>query len=197
MKTISFPRNYLYQTPATIRVAYEAEPKGILEEGYMSNINISSILTRIIQETGRFAELYASDVLYDIDRIRTLCENNYPLEEDIDEICGIGIRGSGVDGNSFLLPRLAGSIRGPMSGFVFPEHTYRKILAVRVQVAAPRDADGCLLGRVRVKCELKDITHRFLRLDAADFDASGKLRLPVYTDGNPTPLGHPYEATNI
>lgn len=188
MENIVFPRNYLYQTPATIRAAFEAESKGIKEESYMGGVNISSILTSIIQETGRFAERLASDVLFDIDAIRMLCENTYLMEEDIDEVLGLGIREDGVDGNSFLLSRLAGSVRGPMSGYVFPGHIYRKILAVRVQVSAERSEDGFILGKPRVVCELKDISNRFLYLDAADFDTEGHLILPRYKNGNPVPL---------
>ena len=191
MANVEFPRNYLYQTPATIRVAFEAESKGIKEESNMGGMNISSILTNIIQETGRFAERLASDVLCDIDTIRLLCENAYPLEEDIDEVLGLGIRRDGVDGNNFLLSRLAGSVCGPMSGYVFPEHIYRKILAVRVRVSAERSEDGFILGKPWVVCELKDISSRFLHLDAADFDAEGHLLLPRYKNGNPKPQKRP------
>lgn len=191
MLKIDFPRKFLYQTPATIRVAFESESKGIKEESYMGDMNISSILTRIIQETGRFAERFASDVLYDIDTIRVLCENTYSLEEDIDEVFGLGIRQSGVDGNNFLLSRLESSVRGPKSGYVFPEHIYRKILAVRVQVSVERSEDGYALGRPRVMCELKDISNRFSHLDAADFDSEGRLLLPRYEGSNPVPLLRP------
>lgn len=40
-------------------------------------------------------------------------------------------------------------------------------------------------------CELKDISNRFLYLDAADFDTEGHLILPRYKNGNPKPQKRP------
>ena len=83
--------------------------KPITETGYYSTyskrweINMSSIYTYLIHRVGRYTENYASDLIYVIDAI------NKSLK-DWDELDGkiflIGIRYSGVDGNSSIAAKI-------------------------------------------------------------------------------------------
>lgn len=182
-RTIKFPRYALNQTPATIRDAYDApdNTKPITENARVGEINISGILTRIIQDCGRFVERYASDALYSIDTIRTLCECRYPIEEPIDEIFCFGFRMDGVDHNAYILKNLYDSRRPPYNDFVFATPYYRRILAVRVKVEMEDNYP-------RLTCELKNITHKFHSLNKADLTESGNLIMPPYTSCNPTPV---------
>ena len=57
---------------------YEVGATTIKAEGYVFNgkieINMSSIFTKLIQEAGRFCDAYASDLLYEIDKIKRLLD---------------------------------------------------------------------------------------------------------------------------
>lgn len=177
---IPFPKHLLNVTYRTIRNAFDRSDKPdymIMEEGYPGNVNISSILTRILQEAGRFSEAYTSDVLYDLDTLRTLAGNEYPLDEDIDEIYTFGIRRHGVDGNNFVMSRLIDTMR-PLSSYLFAESQYRKILAVRVTAKADRDEDGYPIGITPVRFQLKDLTDAFHALNFEDVDDKRRL-LPL------------------
>ena len=180
-----FPTHVLDTTPATVRTAFQKQPILLAESGNLGNVNVTSILTHVIQVTGRFAERYASDVLYSLDDIRALVDGNFEgglvLDKPIDEILVMGIRRDGVDHASFLLSRLLGTKRGGLDPYVYPEHVYRAILAVRVQIV--NDAPG----PAKVVCTLKDITNAIIKVDPADLDADGKP-LPIpYENGNPVP----------
>lgn len=66
------------------------------------DINYSSILTRLIQEAGRWCESYASDLFIDWEVIvEHLKEQDYTGGKYL-----FGFRQCGVDGNSFVLSRL-------------------------------------------------------------------------------------------
>lgn len=75
-----FPVGLVNRTPATVRQAFWGSPT--LKAEFSSapgSMNITSILTHVIQVVGRFSERFASDVLYDIDRIRELVDCKYDL----------------------------------------------------------------------------------------------------------------------
>lgn len=82
-KKIEYPRELLNHTPATVRHAFDNtnDPHAITETGKLGNINISNILSEIIIQTGRLADRYASDCIYDIENIRALCEKIYYIEQ--------------------------------------------------------------------------------------------------------------------
>ena len=182
---IPFPRHLLSRTPATIRVAFDrAGPDhAVVETGDLANINISSILTRIIQTVGRFSERWSSDALCEIDDIRTLCDNIFPVEENVDEIFVVGVRKDGVDGNSFVMSQLEKTTNNVYS-YCHAEPYYRAVLAVNVKVKSPETSQT---HRPHVTCELRDITTHFLTIDPADKDADGHLLTIPYANGNPIP----------
>lgn len=193
----TFLKPHINNTPATLRYAFEKAGQPILKEsGDIGFINITDILTKIIQDVGRFAEHYASDALYNIDHIRALCETKYCLEEvEIDEIFAFAIRESGVDGNTFLMQRLYSSKRFP-NDYVYATPQYRRILAVRVHAGMMPYFDDAPDGEksLRIKCELKDLTHKFNRIDRADLTEDGELIQGPYPGetGNPIPFAPDY-----
>lgn len=188
MNTIPFPKNLIHNTPATIRMAFDSAAPLITCEGNMGSINISDILTRVIQDAGRFCEHYASDILYGLDRIRTLCDNKYDLEETIDEIFSFGLRECGSDHNAYILNQLANSRAG--GPYVYAMPYYRRVLAVRVHVYVDPQ-----WSTPRCVCELRDISHKFLHLNKADIDDNGQVNPGPYPDGNPVPID-PYAKNN-
>ena len=68
-----------------------------------TNINYSDIFTELIQATGMTGEYYASDLYYTLTAIEKVVQN---FENDV---LYIGIRDSGVDGNTFIKSRLENS----------------------------------------------------------------------------------------
>lgn len=68
-------------------------------------INLSTEFTKLIQDTGRFAENFASDILIDIDSVKRELENR---DEMLDEPFAtmMAIRQSGVDGTGFYVANL-------------------------------------------------------------------------------------------
>ena len=75
----------------------------IRTEGYVyhgkTEINMSGIYTKLIQEAGRYCDFYASDLLFDIDKIHKI------IKSGESETVYIGFRNSGVDGNEFISAR--------------------------------------------------------------------------------------------
>lgn len=190
VKTIDFPFGEINKTPATVRYAYDkCEKIELHETGDLAYINISDILTRIIHDCGRFSERFSSDCLCEIEAITTLCKCKYEVVQPIDEIITLGIREDGVDHNNFFMQHVFNS-RRPMSDFIDVTPYYRRVLAVRVQVMVEN-------GYAKAICDLKNLTHSFLRLNPADVDSDGRLILPApnYPNGNPVPVD-PYARAN-
>ena len=83
--------------------AFQNTGKEIKTEGYVyqgkTEINMSSIYTKLIQEAGRYCDFYASDLLFDIDKIHKI------IQSGESGTVYIGFRNSGVDGNEFISVR--------------------------------------------------------------------------------------------
>ena len=185
---LPFPYDEINITPATIRYAFDKHENIIcIEHGDLGSINISDILTRIIQDTGRFVERWASDCLITIDHINSLAKTTYKLEQEIDEIYCLGLRRDGVDHNSYIMNTLMKNQRGYLDCFTSAEPYYRRVLAVRVHVWLDEEFHS-----VRVECTLKDLTSSFSRINKADLDENGKLIPSPYKNGNPVPID-PYK----
>ena len=108
-------------------------------EGKFWNINLSSILSRLIVDTGRFAENYASDLFISWKSFEKELENpDYSGGKYL-----FGIRQSGVDHESFLISRF-----NDMQ--YHAENYYRKIYVMIVTV----EPDGYMtveLGEARIR----------------------------------------------
>lgn len=173
-------------TPATIRSAFNRSAEIMSEKGDLGNTNVTGILTRIIRETSRFNERYASDVLYGLDKIRFMAEQNAMLDDGhgpFDEILTFAIREDGVDHNAYVMATLLRTRHMPTE-YVFAKHEYRKILAVRMRAWADGDC-----RRARADFSLRDITNAFHKLDPADLSADGwsVRNMPFEGRVNPEP----------
>lgn len=83
--------------------AFQNMGKEIKTEGYVyhrkTEINMSSIYTKLIQEAGRYCDFYASDLLYDINKIHKI------IHSGESGTVHIGFRDNGVDGNEYISVR--------------------------------------------------------------------------------------------
>jgi len=94
-----------------------------------SNINISSIWTKLIQEAGRWCKHYASDLFWDFKKIDQKIENG-TLET---ESYLFGFRECGVDHDSFIFSRYNNQIYDTAS------FEYRAIWRLDITVDEPKD----------------------------------------------------------
>ena len=99
------------------------------------DINLSTILTKLIQETGRFCETYASDLFIDWTHIL------HTINSENDGIFVIGIRENGVDSNSYVSHHIRTN---------WNDYYYRRLYAVKVSHSADEIAKY-------VEVELRDI----------------------------------------
>lgn len=118
--------------------------KLITEEGrrdYYSGkyeINYSSVLSRLIQEAGRFCEYFASDLFIDWGGVLRWMEE---AGENSEAVFLFGFRQNGVDGNSFVLSRYNNGC------YRYPEKEYRSMWRLEISTD-DRDNIKMILGRV-------------------------------------------------
>ena len=89
------------------------------------SINLSSIYTKLIQETGRFCERFASDVLYGIKTLESFMNETGPFE--VTEF--FGLRENGVDGFEYIMHNFKNG---------YSASYYRKIYAVKLYTAGDK-----------------------------------------------------------
>lgn len=136
-------------------IGYDADEK----------MNITDVTSRLIRETGRYCDRYASDLvisLMDVYAFESANTAPCPQEgESLDYLVPIGLRSDGCDGIGFLMPRLRDTRRFPHD-YVYPEKVYRKLLGVYVldEYAMP--------GRIDRTVALLDITHDVYQLHETD-----------------------------
>lgn len=174
------------QTYATIRAAFNSSNEILEEYGDAGSCNITGILTRIIQDVGRFSERWSSDALYGMDHLRDLAGEHYSLRDqpEFDEIFTFGIRQDGVDHGSYVLCNLAKS-RDRFTGYVFPKRDYRRVLAVRCRA---RFVPG--LNATRAWFSFRDITNGFHAIETADLKdpkSDDIIELPLESWTSPEP----------
>lgn len=174
------------QTYATIRAAFNSSKEIMEEYGDTGSCNVTGILTRIIQDVGRFSERWSSDALYGMDHLRDLAGKHYGLRDqpEFDEIFAFGIRQDGVDHGSYILCNLAKG-RDRFTGYVFPKKDYRRVLAVRCRA---KFVPG--LKTTRVWFSLRDITsglHSIETADLKDPKSDNIIELPLESRISPEP----------
>ena len=114
------------------------------EEGRRSSysgkyeINYSSILSRLIQEAGRFCEFFASDLFIDWGGVLRWMDEAGECEE---AVFLFGFRQSGVDGNSYVLSRYNGGC------YRYPEKEYRSMWRLEISTN-DNEQIKMILGRV-------------------------------------------------
>lgn len=152
-------------TPKTIEEAFETCPKLLTKDsGQAGNINTCSVLTRIIQETGRFCERFASDMFITWQSVEKLYNGRMDIDCPETYYETFAIRRNGVDGNTFLMCRLKDS-RFPNHPYVHPEQEYRRILGLKITIM-PQEP-GCGLAP-DVTLELRDLTDSFCKVHPDD-----------------------------
>lgn len=118
-----------------ISAAFEKTEQATHEESYRliansdgkPSYNISSMLTTLVQETGRFTERYASDIIISANSLMKSLDE--PFEHDGD-IFLFGMRENGVDHYEFVLCNM--DTYAHDSGKF--ENYYRKIYAIRLDI---------------------------------------------------------------
>lgn len=110
-----------------------AQPE-ITATGYVyenkTEINMSSIYSKLIQEAGRYCDRFASDLLYDIQSIE------HHLEAQKSETLYIGFRRYGVDNNAYIATKIPQEL----------DSTYRVIYSVKIDF----EPDEYYLAKVQV-----------------------------------------------
>lgn len=113
--------------------------KPITEKGHIytdgsHSINYSFILTRLIQEAGRWCERFASDLFIDWRSVEWAIDDPYKATEQVDDT-GMrekhwlfGFREDGVDHSDFIFSRYA-------SGREYGPREYRKLCKLTLRVA--------------------------------------------------------------
>lgn len=156
----------IYPTPDYLFRCFEHGKTLSQAEGRLGDINLSGIATRIIQDTGRFAESYASDMLVSWNQVVALTEPHEVIPDE-ESIIIFAIRRNGVDHTAYLMHRLQDTIEG-FYDYVYPGRIYRRILAVKVITPF-----GQKLGwdqKPQCTVILRDITDHMLPMPQADRD---------------------------
>lgn len=163
-----FPKGYLNQTYDTFRQAFRNAKTLASEESSADMLSAPECLTGLIQNVGRFAESYASDLLYDLKPIWYLMQGVLPEKKGMDEIYVFGIRKNGVSNGPQVMATLMEGV-GPYQPYLLPYMRYRKILALKVMVYQNH-------GEWRINIKFADITDSLVRPEESDLDALGKLK---------------------
>lgn len=102
-------------------------------------INLSDIFSTLIQETGRFAEHYASDLIISIDSFRKEAVALLNSRPQTPVVCNayFGIRQSGVDCESFLNIRLTKAAEH--NDYFKFQNQYRRIYAIHMNIVPEDD----------------------------------------------------------
>ena len=102
------------------------------------DINYSSILTRLIQEAGRFCESFASDLFIEWHNVKAWIESAGFCDS---EVFLFGFRQYGVDDAGYILSRYNGG------GYAYPEEEYRSLWRLEISTNDSGDIK-MILGRV-------------------------------------------------
>lgn len=105
------------------------------------SVNLSSILTRLIQDTGRFCDTHADDILFDLENIVNTAKHGAENMIPHVTIKAVGIRANGVDGAEYIFNNMNSN---------WHDDYYRRIYGIRITHAVENDE-----GTVTV--ELRDI----------------------------------------
>ncbi len=150
-------------TPQIIIRNFDKSERTLCQEsGSLADINMSSIATKLIQNTGRFCERFASDLIISWNIVREHLEPR-PIDEPYRTVEIFGIRRSGVDHNNFFMSHLRNEGR---ERFFCCERVYQKVLALDIQIT-PADYPG---DRPRVVCTLKDLTDELWEIKPGDLE---------------------------
>lgn len=123
------------------------------------SLNMSGMFSKLIQDTGRFTENYASDLLISIDSFKENASNllcSLP-RTTVTSNTFIGIRKNGVDGEEYIYSNLSQAAK-ERDHFTF-NNTYRRIYAIHLRIE-PNSSYGNVIWRYEASVWLIDITDR-------------------------------------
>lgn len=148
----------MFNMEKTIRIAFDRTKATDKATGYISNINLSSIASTLIQECGRWTDHYASDFLITWRDIQDITDGSVTADPGYDRIFIFAIRANGVDHDTFF----ASNVTKRLTKFqpYLDISDYRRVYGVRITVGE----DGRCTG------ELKNLTHAFTSLCEDDED---------------------------
>jgi len=126
-------RPYGYENPITEEGRYNPTPYSWTK--YYWEINHSSILTRLIQEAGRYCERFASDLFIDW----SIVEDTLRSSASPTNTLFFGFRENGVDGESFIDSRMQSDMY---------HHEYRSIWRLDIRLEPDEEHFTMKLYRV-------------------------------------------------
>lgn len=163
----------IYPTSDYIRRAYDRADQGLRATGYLGDINLSGILTKLIQDTGRFVEHYASDLFITWEHAIALTDK-HEVTPDEDSIIVFGMRECGVDHNAYFMSRTYSQES---------KSTYRKIYALRITTEykeQPRYGEPTYCV-----AELRNITNVLPPMDESNEKWTPEAEIKAYKDKYP------------
>lgn len=129
------------QYDIAINSAYGATEEIICQEEFLAhstdekyNFNISTMLTLLIQETGRYTERFASDVIISINFMTKALEDPFANNG---ALFLFGIREDGVDHYEFVRSQMKNNLGNP----AYFKQYYRKMYAIHLTVQKFDDSD--------------------------------------------------------
>lgn len=120
----------IYPTPDICFYLLKNQNPIMTETGKSGNINLSQIITFLIQNTGRFTERFASDLLFNLKHLERLTEP-HPVEKTETSVILYGLRTNGVDHTAYILNRLQDSCHA-YTIYTRQENHYRKLYATEI-----------------------------------------------------------------
>lgn len=115
------------------------------------SINISSILTKLIQDTGRFCDTHADDILFDLEDIVKIAKHG--VENMIPHVTvkAVGIRASGVDGAEYIFNNMNNN---------WHDDYYRRIYGIKITHLVEHDEDTVTVELRDIKAEVDIAAYR-------------------------------------
>lgn len=141
-----------------LQKAFDRSPSGIIDEVTkdmltIDSINLSEIYTQLIQNTGRFVEKYASDLIIGINSMRKDIESLCNSDTEYAEIWhSFGLRKKGVDHEAYILNRTYQAIKQNDYGFL--SNYYRRIYVLKTTKRKIKETYTFHI----FTCEIRDIT---------------------------------------
>lgn len=150
----------------TLIQTYEKDqnPPICSETGSYRNINTSHTLTKLIQETGRFTERFASDLFIDWQHVENIIGYGNWMRPKNNEThyLAFGIRRDGVDGNAYVIRNLLNTAKGNGS-CMWADKIYRKLFILKIQLTYDEIQRQKCFNIDDMNCDvtmaLKDLTH--------------------------------------
>lgn len=155
-----------YPSPEYLKRATKKCTPLVTETGFLnSDMNISSTVNLLIQNTGRFVESYAGDLLINLAHVYAMVRKHNVELKGESVVIGFGMRRQGVDHNAFIMNRLSETAKSNPFGYVSVEKYYRKVFVVTID-------NEPAMGLEDTKCivQLFDVTDHLDAMSESDMN---------------------------